>query len=136
MAKKKSQEKKLSKSSWSSRVKGDEESLGTNVFDYGQQGKMSQYSKTFKAIISHIGRIYSQPSNVIVSLRSGHKVDIPELATPTYKNDTTGTDDEKKAAKTYNSLADLYYYGNKLFLTCHGLISRVDQSRALVFGQD
>ena len=80
---KKSQEKNPSKSSWSSRAKWDEESLGTNVLDYGQQGKMNQFNKTFEAIISHIGRTYHQPGNVISSLRSGRKIDMADPAAPT-----------------------------------------------------
>ena len=49
---------------WSSKAKGDEEALKTNVFDYGQQGKMNQYNKTFEAIISYIGRSYIKPGEM------------------------------------------------------------------------
>ena len=57
-----------------SRACGDEEALGTNVFDYGQLNKMNQFNKTLEAIISHIGRTYTQSGNIISSIRSGGRI--------------------------------------------------------------
>ena len=91
MVKKNNQEKKNRKTgctAWSSRVKGDEEALGNNVFDYGQQGKMNQFNKTFEAIISHIGRTYPQPGNVIKSLRNEKAIDIEDIQAPDYEEET------------------------------------------------
>ena len=68
--------------SWSSKARGDEEALRTNVFDYGRQEKMNQYNKTLEAIISHVGRSYNQPGNLISSLRELKKG---------YSNSTNGT---------------------------------------------
>ena len=56
------------------RACGDEEALGTNVFDYGQLNKMNQFNKTLEAIISHIGRTYNQSGNIISSIRTGSRV--------------------------------------------------------------
>ena len=112
MGKKKYQMKKNPKAgytTWSSKVKGDEESLGNYVFDYGQQGKMNQYNKTFEAIISYIGRTYSQPGNAISSLRAVRMIDIADPPTLNYQNDTTGDDDAKAAARIHNRMADLNF---------------------------
>ena len=112
MVKKKPQEKKTPKVGYtalSSKAKGDEESLGNNVFDYEQQGKMNQYNKTLEAILSFIGRTYTQPGNVIRSIWALSSVTIPDPPTPTYVDDSTGTDKDKQDAKTKNWLADLEF---------------------------
>ena len=51
--------------------KGDEEALGYNVFDYGRANNQNQYNKTLETIISHIGRTYTQPGNIITSICNG-----------------------------------------------------------------
>ena len=50
------------------RPKGDEESLGSDVFDYGKHNQ-NQFNRTLKAILSLIGRTFSQPRNTITSIR-------------------------------------------------------------------
>ena len=92
--------------------KGDEEGLGYNVFDYGKANNQNQYNKTFEAIISHIGRSYSQPGNIIKSLREGKKMDIPHIGVPNFQDDTTGDDNAKKKAKAVNHTLDLKYVKN------------------------
>ena len=69
--------------------KGDEETLGYNVFDYGKLNH-NQYNKTLEAILSLIGRTYPQPGNTITSIRQGARVVIPDIPTPAYADETVG----------------------------------------------
>ena len=72
--------------------KGDEEALGYHVFDYGRANNQNQYNKTLEAIISHIGRTYTQPGNIITSICNGARVAIPAVPTPTYEDEEDGND--------------------------------------------
>ena len=61
-----------------SRMKGDEEGLGYNVFDYGKANNQNQYNKTFEAIISHIVDNGSLSADVQATI--GHTSDNDSLS--------------------------------------------------------
>ena len=89
------------------RPKGDEESLGSEVFDYGRHNQ-NQYNRTLEAILSLIGRTFSQPGNTITSIRKLEKVDLPEPRVPTYQNvNAQKNDDEKQRERNVNRTLDL-----------------------------
>ena len=79
------------------------------MFDYGKLNNQNQYNKTLAAIISYIGQTYSQPGNIITSMRNGAYVNIPQVATPTYVSEDDGTEAEKRASKVQNRTANLQY---------------------------
>ena len=89
--------------------KGDEESLGSDVFDYGKHNQ-NQYNKTLEAILSLVGRTFPQPGNTITSLRKLEKVVLAEPAVPTYQNvNAQKNDEEKQKARNVNRTLDLKY---------------------------
>ena len=92
-----------------SRACGDEEALGSNVFDYGRLNKMNQFNKTLEAIISHIGRTYTQSGNIISSIRMGSRVVLQGPQAPVYQDENTRTAGVDRAARTQNRMADLEY---------------------------
>lgn len=89
--------------------KGDDEDLGYNVFDYGKANNQNQFTKTLEAIISHIGRNYRQPGNIIISIRNEEEVTILAIPMPDYQDDTVKDAAEAKKAKAANRVADLEY---------------------------
>ena len=103
--------KKMNKKNESSyrNPKGDEELLGTDVFDYGKHNQ-NQYNKTLEAILSLIGRTFSQPGNTITSIRKLEKVTLREPSVPTYISvDKQKTDSNKQKARKVNHTLDLKY---------------------------
>ena len=89
--------------------KGDEETLGSNVFDYGKHNQ-NQFNKTLEAILSLIGRTFPQPGNTITSIRRLAEVTLVEPPTPTYQDvDAQKTTSEKQKAKNVNRTLDLKY---------------------------
>ena len=89
--------------------KGDEESLGTNIFDYGRANNQNQYNKTLEAVISFIGRTYSQPGNIIKSIRKLQKLEFPPVLTPDYASEAGKKDDELTKVKAINRAKDLEF---------------------------
>ena len=89
--------------------KGDEEDLGYHVFDYGKANNQNQFNKTLEAIISHIGRNYRQPGNIITSKRNKQEVIIPLVPTPKFQDESVKDDDKARLAKAANRAADLEY---------------------------
>ena len=89
--------------------KGDEEELGYHVFDYGKANNQNPFNKTLEAIISHIGRNYRQPGNIITSIRNKQEVIIPLVPTPTFQDESVKDADQARLAKAANRAADLEY---------------------------
>ena len=117
-------------------VKGDEEALGYNVFDYGKANSQNQFNKTFEAIISHIGRSYPQPGNIIKSLREEKSLDIADIAAPDYEEETGKDAADIKAKTNKNRALDVQYVEsvkarNKKKET---LASNLEKAYSLVWG--
>ena len=117
--------------------KGDEDSLGSDVFDYGKHNQ-NQYNKTLEAILSLIGRTFSQPGNTITSMRKLEKVVLREPEVPTYKNvEDLKNDEEKQKVRNLNRTLDLKYveglkYHNKEEQVLKG---NLESAYSLVWGQ-
>ena len=90
-------------------IKGDEEALGYHVFDYGKANSQNQFSKTFEAIISHIGQTYPQPGNVIKSLRNEKAIVIDDIAALDYEDEAGKDAAEIRAKKNKNRALDVQY---------------------------
>ena len=65
--------------------KGDEVTLGSNVFVYGKHNQ-NQYNRTLEAILSLIGRTFPQPGNTITSIRKLTEVTLSEPSLPSYQD--------------------------------------------------
>ena len=90
-------------------AQGEEQELGNNVFDYRRLNNQNQYNRTLEAILAYIGRKYKLSADTIKSLRNLQKVIIPNLALPSYRDDSTGDAAAIQAAKTHNRIEDLKY---------------------------
>ena len=89
--------------------KGDKEELGYHVFDYGKANNQNQFNKTLEAIISHIGRNYRQPGNIITSIRNKQEVIIPLVPAPMFEDENIKGVDAARLARATNRAADLEY---------------------------
>ena len=116
--------------------KGDEESLGYNVFDYGRLNH-NQYNKTLEAILSLIGQTYSQPGNTITSIRQGARVNIPDILTPAYEDETTGDVAQQRAGRAINRTLDIGYVESlkNRSKEIQTLKANIESAFSLVWGQ-
>ena len=93
-------------------------------------------AKKLEVVISYIGYTYSQPGNMIKSIRQGRKMDIPPVVMPTYQHET-GTNAKIKRAGAINRTLDLEYdegikERNSKVQTLDG---NVEAAYSLVWGQ-
>ena len=89
--------------------KGEKEELGYHAFDYGKANNQNQFNKMLEAIISHIGRNYRQPGNIITSIRNKQEVIILHVPTPTFQDESVKDDEKARLAKATNRAVDLEY---------------------------